>query len=87
MHPLVKKRVLNITSKQIDQICSREELALNATRTLLERVAIYNDKWSGQGCNLNRGDLKKFYDGAGITLQRYTHELGPPKKEPAKIKE
>ena len=62
-------------------------LSIHATYSLKERAAIYNEWWKDQGCNLLPADLKKFYDGAGITLQRYVTELGPPKKEPAKIKE
>ena len=44
---VVKKntRVLNITQAQLEEIVSRETLTRHSTYTLLERVAIYNDKW------------------------------------------
>ena len=80
-------RVLQITTAQVDHICCRETLTKHATRSLLERAALYNDMWRAQGCNLSARDILKFYKGAGITLQRYVHELGPPNRDAPKIKE
>ena len=65
------RRVLNITERQVAEICSREVLTKHATYSLFERCTIYNDMWKGQECNLKPADLSKFYKGAGITLQRY----------------
>ena len=80
-------RHLNVTLEQIDHICSRETLRLQATKTLLERAAEFNRLWSGQGCNLTAKDISDFYKGSGITLQRYATEIGPPKRDAAKIEE
>ena len=43
--------------------------------------------WGAQGCNLNARDISDFYKGHGITLQRYTSELGPPSKDYKKVQE
>ena len=68
VHPAKNSRIINITQAQITEICSREVLAKHAAYTLLERCAIYNELWKGQGCNLRVPDLSKFYKGSGITL-------------------
>lgn len=78
-------KLLNITQPQIVLITSYAHLQKVATKTLGERVAIYNDEWKAQGCNLTTKDLKKFYDGAKITLQRFTTELGPPRPDARKM--
>ena len=79
-------KLLNITQPQIVLITSYAHLQKVATKTLGERVAIYNDEWKEQGCNLTKKDLKKFYDGAKITLQRFTTELGPPRPDERKMR-
>ena len=68
LHPGINAKNLNITLPQVDTMCSIQELTRHATRTLGERAAIYNQRWAAQGCNLTAREVKKFYDGAGITL-------------------
>ena len=63
-----KAKVINITKEQVDIITSFSTLTDHATKSLQERCAIYNDEWKAQSCNLTPHDLKKFYDGAGITF-------------------
>lgn len=74
-----RAKIINITQAQINIITSKETLQQHATKSLAGRCAIYNEQWKEQGCNLTTKDLKAFYNGAGITFQRYTTILGPPK--------
>ena len=69
---------LGLTSHQLMVICSKPQLQEVATMSLVERAAFYNEHWKEQGCNINAKDLSEFYKGAGITLQRFVHALGPP---------
>ena len=86
MVPRKNARLLNVTQEQIELILSHDTLTKMASMTLLERCTKFNHMWHAQMCNLTPTDLSKFYKNNGITLQRFAKELGPPKKEPAKIK-
>lgn len=69
---------LVLTQDQVDFICSKAVLKQQATMTLLERAAAFNEKWKDKGCNLTAKDIAEFYKGHGITLQRLVTHVGPP---------
>ena len=85
--PKPNTRLLNVTQAQIEWMCGKQVLTEDATLSLLQRAIKYNEKWKAQNANLTPRDISAFYKGAGITLQRFTHALGPPTPTKEKMKE
>ena len=81
LKPRKNGRMKNLTLEQMDIICNRDTLIQQSQMTLLERAHYFNQKWHAQGISLNAKDITKIYKGWGVTLQRYTSELGSPKRD------